>query len=155
IESSHASGQLRKEIVGRLADCNARLSEIMNTRNDLAEAEDRHRELVRQVSKLREREQLASDVLAVASQKTQAAKEGLTLLESEDRERERLLKQTSLEKGRAELQTAIKESEAALERVRGVEEASRRVQAAADECRGMAERIETLAEQHQKSKDAV
>jgi hypothetical protein len=128
IESSYASGRLRKEIVGRLAECNARLFEITKTRNDLAEAEDRHRELVRQVSKLCQMEQSAREALAGASQKTQAAKEGLALLKSEDRERERLLKQTSLEKRRAELQTAMKESETALERVRAVEAASGRVQ---------------------------
>ena len=155
IESSHARGRLRKEILGRLADCNGRLSEITQTRNDLAEAENRHRELVRQVTKLRERGQSAKEALAAASQNTQAAKEGLALLQSEDRERDRLLKQTSLEKRRAELQTATKESETALERVRAVEAASRRVQAAADECRSLAEQIETLAEKHQKAKDAV
>ena len=95
-EANHRSGKLRQEILGRLNDCNTRLADINKTLQELANAEESHRELGQRIIELAEQEQSERSTVLAASQRVQAAKEEVACLQSEDRARARILEQTSL-----------------------------------------------------------
>jgi hypothetical protein len=76
-------------------------------------------------------------------------------LQSEDWARERLLKQGSLEKGRAELQTELLQIQVKLEHISAVATQTARVRALENENRTLGESVETLKRQHDQAVSAV
>jgi hypothetical protein len=148
IEESHAHGNQRREILARLQQRNVILDEITKKLQDLAESEERLRNLGQQLASLAKQEQTAQEVLMDARQGAQAAKEEVARLESEDSARERLLKQSSLEKRRAESQKEQLQLQAKIERISDVTKQTARVRVLENDNRTLGRSIEELEQQY-------
>jgi hypothetical protein len=155
IEESYQRATRRGEIFGRLRECKAQLSSITRTLQELRDAEESYSALLGQVNALRDREQSARAAAVEAANNAQFAKEELARLQSEDRERERMVQQASLEKQQAELIGAQAENKMLLGRIRSVEAASKCLLEEEDQLRSVMETITELGERHQESVHAL
>lgn len=155
MEECYRAGRQREEILGRLRESKARLEEVSGALQDLAQAEERCRELMLQVDGLGKRAESAQWLAAEAAQRTQLAKDAVARLQSEDRVRECLLRRTGLEKRRAELQAEQVQNGATLDRIHSVETAAAQVQAMEKECRGLTKSVKDLEQRRNESAAAV
>jgi hypothetical protein len=151
MEECYNAGKKREEILNRLEEARSKLGEITNTLQALAQAEDRRRLLSQQVEELAGRASTARMQAVEAARQLRAAKDELTRLESEDAARERLLRRTSIEKRRAELDTGQAKAEAILHRVRLAEKSAATVQSLEEECRASALLVKQLEQQQKES----
>jgi hypothetical protein len=148
IESNHEQGKLRQQIIERLDQANARHNEIRKTLEELAGTEQLHRDSVKQVENLTAQAHLATTASTEANRRVQVASEEVERQQREDWVRERLLKQSSLEKRRAELQTEQIQTQASLERIHLIEVATESVRALETELRELTERVDELRKRH-------
>lgn len=155
MEDSHRRSKLREDIAGRLEQGKARLADITKTLEELAGAEKNHSDCVQQVANLVRQEDSAKTVLTEANEGARAASEEVARLQSEDRARERLLKQNSLEKRRAELRTEQVQIKASLDRIYAVETATENVRARASEVRELTEQIGDIGKRHDAALETV
>jgi hypothetical protein len=96
----------------------AKLDAITQELQELAGAEELTRRLTGEVEEFGKRERSASAAVEEATGRTRAAKDEVAHLESEDRARERLLRQSSLEKSQAELRTEQVRNQATIDLAR-------------------------------------
>ncbi len=155
IEEYYRAGKQRDEILGRLGEAKNRLAALTAAMADLAQAEERRRQLIVQVESLGKRAGQARALAAKAVERTQAAKEQAARVESGDHQRELLLKRASFETRRAELQTEQAQSGATLDRIRTVEAAAARVQTLDKESRALAKSVKELEQRHNEAVRAV
>jgi chromosome segregation ATPase len=155
IEESHATSNQRREILARLQDRKGALGEITKKLRDLTESEERMRKLGQQLASFAKQKQTTQEALMAAKQLAQAAKEEVTRLQSEDRARERLLKQGFLEKHRAELQAEQLQIQAKIERINAVTTQAIRVHDLEDENRTLSENVQNLERQYGQAVTAV
>ncbi|HXB70920.1 MAG TPA: AAA family ATPase [Candidatus Acidoferrales bacterium] len=155
IEDNHARGRQRAEILGRLKERQAKLDAITQELQELAGAEELTRRLAGEVEESGKRERSASAAVEEATERARAAKDEVAHLESEDRARERLLRQSSLEKIQAELRTEQVRNQAAIDLARAVETAGGRVRSAESESRRSKETVRDLDRRHNESLQAV
>ncbi len=155
MEACYRAAKQREEILGRLQEAKARLAEILAATGALAQAEERRRDLARQVEDLGKRAEKARTVAAKAAQQAQSAKEEAARLQSEDRAREHALKRASIEKRQAELQSEQLRNQAALDRIRAVQAAAVRVQTLEKESRALAKSGKDLEQRHNELLDSV
>lgn len=145
----------RHEIVLRLEEHKARLSVITGELAQLAGSEKLHADAVRRVASLVKKEESAKEALTEAHARVQAANDELASLQNEDRVRERLLKQSTLETQRADLRTEHAQNLAALERISGIEAAARKVHAIEGELAALAKSVADLKKKSDAAAKAV
>jgi DNA repair exonuclease SbcCD ATPase subunit len=155
MEEHHSDGKRRAEIIGRLEEAKSKLGVIAGALQNLAQADDRRRAMAQQVTDLGRRADTAREKSAQAGERVWAAKEEMTRLQSEDLARELLLRRTSLEKRRAELETEEAKAAATLERIHAVEAAATRVQTVEKESRTLTNSVKELEQRQKKSARAV
>jgi DNA repair exonuclease SbcCD ATPase subunit len=148
IEENHARSSQRRDILARLQQRNGILAEITKKLLDLAQSEERLVRFGERLAALSTQEQSAQEALLNVMRSTEAAREELTRLQSEDSARERLLKQGSLEKRYAELQREQLQTQAKIERITAVATQTARVHALEDENRTLDRTIKELEQQH-------
>ena len=155
MEAFHRAGRQRDGILGRLKESKARLAEISSVLQDLAQAEERRHAILLQVDDLGKRAEAARKLAAGAAQRAQAAKDEVARQQSEDRIRESLLKRTSIEKHRAELEAEQARNATALDRIQAVETAAARVRAIEKESQELTQAVKDLEERHSQSAQAL
>ena len=119
VEQDAKTHELRRQIEVRLNQCRARLEEITDALATVSEAEKRQHELADRVAEMGQKEQKAGEAKRAAEALVDEASEAFARLRSEDRIRERQLKQAELEKRLAELRTDQERNAGALEHVSG------------------------------------
>jgi hypothetical protein len=155
MQDSHRRGKLREDIIGRLEQSKARLSDISKTFQELATAQQLHRDSVQCVSNLVRQEQRLKTALTEANERVRAVSEEVARLQSEDRAREQLLKRNSLEKRRAELRAERVRIKAALDQIHAVETAIENVRTRETELRELTETIGDISERHDAALEGV
>jgi DNA repair exonuclease SbcCD ATPase subunit len=155
IEESHQRGTLRQEITVRLEQGKARLTAITKILEELATAERHHSDCIQHVAHVVGREQSVKTALTHANKQAQAANEEVVRLQSEDRARERLLKQSSLEKRQAELRTEQVQTKASLDQIRSVEAALETVRTLEAEVQQLTSTVEDIGNRHEAAIETV
>jgi hypothetical protein len=155
MEDSHRRGKLRQDIAGRLEQGKVRLADITKTLEELASAEKNHNDCVQQVANLIRQEGAAKTVFTEANEGARAASEEVARHQSKDRARERLLKQNSLEKRRAELRTEQVQIKASLDQIYAVETATESVWARASDVRELTDTIGDISKRHDAALETV
>ena len=148
IETSHFRGRQRAEIQIRLDEQQSKVNEIDRELQQLAGAEELHRQLIAAVEAGAKKTQSTQAALDEAAKQVAAAKDEVARLESADKARDRQLRQAALEKQQADLRTEQVRNQAAIEQLRAVESADA-------QSRQLAQAVKDLEQRHQKALEAV
>ena len=146
-EADYNQAIKRAEIVLKIHGCQDRLHEITSAIQKLTDAKSRHTELCQITARLVEQQKEAKLSLADKAGRVDAAQEDIRI-RSVDLARERQLRQTTLEKNRADLLSEQVRNNAAVSRVQAIEstaDRTRTIETAADE---LSKRIGELTTQH-------
>jgi DNA repair exonuclease SbcCD ATPase subunit len=155
VDQDAKTHELRQQIEARLNQCSARLKEITDALATVSEAEKRQHELAGRVAEMGKQEQKAGEAKREAEALVDEASEALARLRSEDRIRERQLKQAELEKRLAELRTDQERNAGALERINAIEAAWEKLESAEKQALALAASVEELGRRDEEAADGL
>jgi DNA repair exonuclease SbcCD ATPase subunit len=144
-EYSHASE--RAAILKRVQESQKRLGEITSALQKLADTKARHADLIQMAGRLVEQETAAKAKLAATAAQVKIATESLRF-RTADQDRERQLKQTTLQKNCAELRSRQAENETALSRIRTIQSLAERVRTLEAAAYALSAKISELTTRH-------
>lgn len=151
VERDKKTYELRREIEARLNDCDARLKAIVDALATVSAAEKRQNELAARVVEQLEQEQKAGAAKRASEALVEQASEALARLRSDDRIRERQLKQVEFEKRLTELRAEQERNAGALERIRAVEVGQEKLASAEKEAQALAALVEELGRKNEEA----
>lgn len=139
----------------RLDECKAQLLEITEELDALVTAESNQLNLAERVITLQNAEESSRAPRQAAAARVKAAEDALAQLQSEDRARERLLKQHSLETRQADFHAEQEKNQGVLERISAIEAAANKLQSIEREAVELLKSIARLQTDHDAAVKAV
>ena len=155
LEEDLRKQEQRQQIVDRLQTCKAQLADILKQLAELAAAEKRRNDLARSVAMLQDLEAASKRVVSEASARVTSAADAVAQIQSEDRVRERLLKQSTLEKRQADLGAERERNQGALDRIANIESAAAKVRSIESEAVSLSKSVTDLKNKHETAVKAV
>lgn len=155
VEQDGNTHELRQQIEARLNQCNAQLKQMTDAIATVREAEERQRELANRLGEMSLQEQRTGETKREAAALAHEASQALERLRSEDRIRQRQLKQAEIEKRLAELRTEQEQNAGALERISAIEAAWEKLKSTEREMLALAASVEELGRRHQEAADGL
>lgn len=144
VEEDFERQEQRQKIVARLDECKTRLREITAELNALADAEKRQLELAQRVATLQNAEGTWKADFQKAAARVKEAEGTLVRLQSEDRARERVLKQNTLERRQADLRAEQERNQGVLGKISAIEAAVTKVQSIEKEAQTLSQLMTDL-----------
>jgi DNA repair exonuclease SbcCD ATPase subunit len=155
LEEGLGKQQQRQQILNRLYACSIRLSDVRGHLDKLTVAEKDQVERGQAIANLRTAEATAKSAVLDAHALVTAAADQLAQFQSEDRVRERLLKQSGLERQQANLRMEQERNQGALGRIAAIEAAAAKVRAIESQAEFLIKPIADLQNKYDANRKAV